>query len=156
MDVDDRSTMSVPRYPTSVPARAAESVPTATAVPARFPVSAFTVIAGDGAALATITRRTERLADGGALVVVAVAEDIDQDSAPALRSVLLEALAPDHSVCCDVSGVAFFGAAAAATVLDAHRFAQARGAEFTVRGARGLAREVLEFVGLRTVLRPGE
>jgi anti-anti-sigma factor len=103
----------------------------------------------------TITRRTEHPAEGRPLVVVTVTHDVDEDSAPALRATLTEALATNRQVCCDVSAVTFFGAAAATTVLDAHRQAQARGAGFTVRGGRGLTREILEFVGLRAILASG-
>jgi anti-anti-sigma factor len=103
----------------------------------------------------TITRRTEHPAEGRPLVVVTVTHDVDEDSAPALRATLTEALATNRRVCCDVSAVTFFGAAAATTVLDAHRQAQARGAGFTIRGARGLTREILEFVGLRAILASG-
>jgi anti-anti-sigma factor len=132
------------------------SAPAAAAVPAAAGLAASAVVLGsDGAALTTITRHTERPAGGPPLVVVAVADDIDQDSAPTLRAALTEALAANSQVCCDVSAVTFFGAAGAHTMHDAHRTALARDARFTVRGARGLTREILEFVGLREVLRPG-
>ena len=117
------------------------------------PVSAV-VPREPGDARSTITRRTEHPAGGPALVVVTVTDDVDHDSAPVLRATLAEALDSGRRVCCDLGAVAFFGAAGAAAVRDTHRLARARGAEFTVRGARGLTREILEFVGLATVLRP--
>ena len=116
------------------------------------PVSA--VVTQEGG-WSTITRRTEHPAGGPALVVVAVTDDVDHDSAPVLRATLAEALDSGPRVCCDLGAVAFFGAAGAAVLRDSHRLARARGAEFTVRGARGLTREILDFVGLATVLRPG-
>jgi anti-sigma B factor antagonist len=126
----------------------------ATSRTAGAPVSA--VVLGDhGEAWSTITRRTERPAGGPALLVVAVADDLDQDSAPLLRATLTDALEPGREVCCDVGAVTFLGAAGASTMLEANQLAVARGAGFTVRGARGLTREILEFVGLGKVLRPG-
>ncbi len=140
--------MSAPRHPTH-PVSAAQAPPDR----ATAPVSA--VVIGANGTLSTITRHTEQAPDGTSLVVVVVAGDVDHDSTPTLRATLREALARSTQVCCDVSAVTFFGAAGAATVLDAQQRAQARGAAFTIRGARGLTREVLAFVGLGTVLRPG-
>lgn len=117
------------------------------------PVSA-TVPREPGDARSTITRRTEHPAGGPARVVVTVTDDVDHDSAPILRATLAEALDSSPRVCCDLGAVTFFGAAGAAALRDTHRMAQARGAEFTVRGARGLTRQILDFVGLATVLRP--
>jgi anti-anti-sigma factor len=106
------------------------------------------VIGGDGVPLSTITRHSERPAGDAALVVVAVTGDVDQDSAPTLRATLIAALEGNPQVCCDVSAVAFFGAAGARALLDAHRLARAKGAAFSVRGARGLTRKILRYVGL--------
>jgi anti-anti-sigma factor len=139
----------------SAPQQDSPIAPPAAAPPApALPVSAV-VIGSDGVALTTITRHTERPAHGTPLVVVAVADDIDQDSAPTLQATLSEALEANPQVCCDVSAVTFFGAAGAHTMHEAYRLAVAHSAGFTVRGARGLTREILEFVGLREVLRPG-
>jgi anti-anti-sigma factor len=117
--------------------------------------SAVTVIGSDGAVLSTITRHTERQPGGAALTVVVVTGEVDQDSAPALRAALAQTMRPGRQVCCDVGAVTFCGAAGAHTLLDARHLAQSQGAHFTVRGAHGLTRPVLEVAGLAAVLRPG-
>ncbi len=123
--------------------------------PRSFPDGAATTVAGwDGSVLATLTRHTQPVPSGadGFLTVIAVDGDIDQDTAPLLRAALVEALDGGSRVCCDISRVDFFGAAAISTVLAAHRHAAGLRGDFSLRGVHGLADRVLRIAGLTGVI----
>jgi anti-sigma B factor antagonist len=109
-----------------------------------------TVTGFDGTVIATITRSLESASSAGepAVVVISIAGDIDNDSAPALRQALLRVLRTGVAVCCDLSRVEFFGAAGANTVLEAHRQAAETGVTFTVRGVHGLTGRILDLSGI--------
>jgi anti-anti-sigma factor len=77
------------------------------------------------------------------LTVVAIDGEIDQDTAALVRLALSHALDGRTTVCCDLSRVTFFGAAAVNTVLAAHRQATDLGNGFFLRGVRGLTERVL-------------
>lgn len=115
---------------------------------------ATTVSGWDGAILATFTRRVAHSADRP-LMVVAVAGDVDQDTAPLLRAGLLDALDGWSRVCCDLGDAAFFGAAGVNTVLAAHRHAAVRGHGFALRGVHGVAHRVLRLAGLDEMVTVG-
>ena len=65
---------------------------------------------------------------------------------------LTEALDANPRVCCDLSRVAFFGAAGANVVLAAHLRAPATGRHFTVRGVHGITELVLAITRLDEML----
>jgi anti-anti-sigma factor len=98
----------------------------------------------------TVSRRVERelsdISPDDALTVVAVAGEIDEDTVSLVGSALARALNGPTSVCCDLSGVTFFGAAAARTLLAAHFLAVATGRIFFLRGVRGITARVLNAV----------
>ncbi len=115
-----------------------------------------TLAGADGTIVATVTRHTEP-ADSAAghddaLMVVAVAGDVDLDTASLLRLTLTQAIDRHPRVCCDLSEVGFFGAAGANMLLEAHRHAVNAGHDFGVRGAHGIIDRVLQIVGLDDVL----
>jgi anti-anti-sigma factor len=98
--------------------------------------------------LVTISRPAEAALTGAGdlLSVVAIDGEIDQDTAPLVRLALSHALDGRLPVCCDLSRVTFFGAAAANAVLAAHRQATALGNVFFLRGVQGVTGRVLAIV----------
>jgi anti-anti-sigma factor len=80
-----------------------------------------------------------------ALAVIEVVGEIDQNTAPLIELALERALDGRTSVCCDLSRVTFFGAAAAHTLLDAHGRAMETGRVFFLRGVRGTTARVLNL-----------
>jgi anti-anti-sigma factor len=115
-----------------------------------------TVAGHDGTVLCRVTRSRERTSTGPVhrheLIVVSVDGDLDADTSPLLHLALTQALDGVQEVCCDLSGVAFFGAAGANTILAAHLHATATGRRFTVRGVQQNTRRVLAVTGLDAVL----
>ena len=115
-----------------------------------------TVAGFDGVVIGRVTRHREASLTGPALwqelIVVSVTGDLDADTGPLLHLALTEALNANPRVCCDLSRVAFCGAAGANAVLAAHLRAAATGRQFTVRGVHGITRLVLAFTGLDQTL----
>jgi anti-anti-sigma factor len=110
----------------------------------------------DGVVIARITRHREagltcpRLWQE--LIVVSVTGDLDADTGPLLHIALTQALQANPNVCCDLSRVAFFGAAGANAVLAAQLCAAASGRQFTVRGVHGITRLVLAITHVDEIL----
>lgn len=85
--------------------------------------------------------------------MIEVAGDVDAETAPMLLAALAEAIDRTRRVCCDLSGVDFFGADGANVLALAHvHAAHARGA-FSVRGVHGFTARVLDITGLSGILR---
>jgi anti-anti-sigma factor len=117
-----------------------------------FPVAAVTDPAGAGT---TITWHAEHSgATEGAAVVVAISGDLDRDSVTQVETTLFAAIDGNRQVYCDLAGVAFFGAAGVGAVVRAHEHAQASAVTFSIRGAHGLTRKILQFSGLNGLLQP--
>ena len=121
------------------------------------PVEVSATVAGfDGVVIGSVTRHREAGPTDPALsqqwIVVSVTGDLDADTGPLLHLALTEALDANSRVCCDLSRVAFCGAAGANAVLAAHLRAAATGRQFTVRGVHGITRLVLAFTGLDQTL----
>ena len=116
-----------------------------------------TVTGPDGTALAIISRHTEPLGpaahDGTELVVITVAGDIDIDTTALLYAALTHAIRRHRHVCCDLSRVAFLGAAGINTLFAVLGDAGDAGCTFTVRGANVMIARVFRITGLNTVLR---
>jgi anti-anti-sigma factor len=119
----------------------------------------MTVTAADGTVLIEISRHTENSAAGdpgnatpSPLVVVEVVGDIDVDTASVLHTALTYAIEGNRHVCCDLSRVAFLGAAGVNTVLAALRHADSAGCAFTVRGVHGVSARVFQITGLDALL----
>ncbi len=161
----DGSTVSTPRQPGSAPPGAIPLCPPGTAAgsppavpwrPGETATLSATLAGADGTIVATVTRHTEpadsAAGDGDALMVVAVAGDVDLDTASLLRIALTQAIDRHPRVCCDLSEVQFFGAAGANILVEAHRHAVSAGRNFGVRGAHGFINRVLHIVGLDEVL----
>ena len=89
---------------------------------------------------------------GGSWVLVAVAGEIDAQTASYLLSALTRTMGINRQVCCDLSSVRFIGAAGANVLALAHLRASAARGRFSVRGVRGLTAQVLEITGLDTIL----
>jgi anti-anti-sigma factor len=114
----------------------------------------------DGTVLVTISRHTEfPNARGGPegsgdapLVVVDVVGDIDTDTSPMLQTALSHAIRRNPQVCCDLSQVAFLGAAAVNTIFAALADADQNGCVFTVRGVHGFGARVFQVTGLTEFL----
>jgi anti-anti-sigma factor len=104
------------------------------------------VVADDARTLLVTVSRPAETAPTGAddpLTVVAIDGEIDLDTAPLVRLILSNALDGRTPVCCDLSRVTFFGAAAVNTMLAAHRQATASGNSFFLRGVHGVTDRVL-------------
>lgn len=123
----------------------------------------------DGRIITSISRHTEQhteadaagcasagcAAQDGPVAVVAIAGEIDQDTVCLVDVALTSAIRGNDRVCCDLSRVEFLSAAGINTVLAAHRYAAVTGHRFSVRGARGITRRVLEITELHRVLISG-
>jgi anti-sigma B factor antagonist len=107
-----------------------------------------TIADGAETILVTLTRGTGAgLAGAGdPLTVVAIEGEIDLNTAPLVRLALSHALDGRTAVCCDLSEVTFFGAAATNTVLAAHQQAAALHLVFFLRGVHGLVGRVLAIL----------
>jgi len=109
-----------------------------------------TVMDEGGAAVLTVRSWTEPgptwTERAGPVAVVAAAGEIDTDTAPVLRHVLAQAVDCRATVCCDLSQVTFFGAAAANLLLAMHRRAAETGHHLLLRGARAMTERVLAVV----------
>jgi anti-anti-sigma factor len=121
------------------------------------PIGVSATVAGfDGVVIGRVARHREAGLTGTArwqeLTVISVTGDLDADTGPLLHIALTEALDANPNVCCDLSRVAFFGAAGANTVLAAHVRAAAAARRFTMRGVHGLTRLVLDITGLDEIL----
>jgi anti-anti-sigma factor len=139
--------------PTRVAQPAAGTEPGGQPPAVRPPVDVSATVAGfDGVVIGRVSRHREAGPSGPAasedLIVVSVDGDLDADTGPLLRIALTEALQAGPRVCCDLSGVAFFGAAGANALLAAHLHATATGRQLTVRGAHGIAQLVLAITRL--------
>lgn len=99
-----------------------------------------------GLDVASVVRSIERLETGGCLTVISAHGALDRDTAPLLSAALWRALCGPMPVCCDLSGVTFFGASAARAVAGANFFASDLGREFQLRGVHGVTRRVLAVV----------
>ena len=116
---------------------------------APFADGATATVADDAGAVRVTVSRSAGTTPASAeapLTVVAIEGEIDEDTAPLVRLVLARALESRAAVCCDLSGVTFFGAAAANTALVAHHRASALGQVFFLRGVRGITGRVLAIV----------
>lgn len=93
--------------------------------------------------------------DGRPLTVVVINGEIDTDTVPLVELALMQAMDRGASVCCDLSGVTFFGAAASQAILDASVRAFENGQLFSLRGATPFTTRVLDAVDPgRLVRRP--
>jgi anti-anti-sigma factor len=114
-----------------------------------------TVIGSDGTETIKVCRYTEPAASGDhAWRVVDVSGDIDADTAPVLQAALIDAISLHHQVCCDLTGVEFFGGAGANTIMAALRYADDADHAFAIRGVHGVTAQVFRIVGLDTHLGP--
>lgn len=104
----------------------------------------------DGGALLTVTRHVEGDDTGPAarVMVVTVAGQVDLATDPLLRMALLDSVQRHPSVCCDLSGVTFFGAAGVNVLVAVLELARTTGCRFALRGVHGITRRVLRVAGL--------
>jgi anti-anti-sigma factor len=101
------------------------------------------VTADDATITVSVRRHAATDAITRSLTVVTVSGDVDRATAPLLRHALSQALLDSQPVCCDLSGVTFFGAAAANAVLAAHVCATELKRSFVLCGVRGMTGQVL-------------
>jgi anti-sigma B factor antagonist len=113
----------------------------------------------DGTVLATVSRHTEHplpeqpgSSERPPLIVIDVAGDIDADTAPLLHTALIHAVRRNRQVCCDLSRVAFLGAAGVNAILAVLPTADDTGCVLTVRGVHGIGTRVFQITGLDAVL----
>ena len=153
-----RSTVPTSRHSSSAPAEPTTADPDTLHRGASLPVAA-TMTGADGTVLVTISRHTEHpvpqptgSSTQTPLVVVDVVGEIDADTAALLHSALTSAVRRHRRVCCDLSRVAFLGAAGVNTILDVLHTADNTGCVFTVRGVHGISARVFQITGLDAVL----
>jgi len=118
-----------------------------------------TVVDDDGVIVLTLRSWTEpgrptATEPAGPVAVVAADGDIDMDTAPALRHMLARALDCRPTVCCDLSQVTFFGAAAGNLLLAMHGRATETGHLLLLRGARAMTEYVLAVVDPYRIVAP--
>ena len=65
---------------------------------------------------------------------VAVAGEVDVETAPRMRDALVEAIADGEQVVVDLGAVTFMGSAGLSALVVAHRVAEARGVRLRLRG----------------------
>lgn len=118
------------------------------------PVKLSASVAGpDGTALLTVSRHVGAPAGGGLpMVVVTAIGQVDLETVELLRLALLDAVGGSRPVCCDLSGVEFFGAAGANVLVAARKLATETGCHFAISGARDTVRRVLRITGLDELL----
>jgi anti-anti-sigma factor len=104
----------------------------------------------DGTVLATVARHREH--SRPEQIVIDVVGDIDADTAPLLHTALTHAVRRHGHVCCDLSRVAFLGAAGVNTILAVLHDAEDTGCVFTVRGVHGISARVFQITELDAVL----
>jgi len=92
---------------------------------------------------------TERTPRG---CVVRVVGELDADTSPGVRSVLLDAVREGETVV-DLSSLSFIGSAGLSVLIAANNAARTAGSTLTVRGATGMVEQVLTVCGLHKVLR---
>jgi anti-anti-sigma factor len=85
---------------------------------------------------------------GGRTVVVAARGELDMLSAPELRGLLREAVAPGVDVILDVSGLDFIDSTGVHLVLQAYADSRRDGWDFAIRGATGEVMRAFELTGL--------
>jgi anti-anti-sigma factor len=105
----------------------------------------FDMAVPDADATMTVTL-IRRVTPGAPATVVAVRGDIDRAGTPLLDHALSQALRDPLPVCCELSGVHFFGAAAANSILAAYVGATYSGRVFVLCGVRGMTARVLSLV----------
>jgi len=109
----------------------------------------------DGTTLLSVSRAHEPPADparGDTTLVINAVGEVDLDTVGLLRTALLDAVGRHPHVCCDLSGVTFFGAAAVNALVTAHQEAVGHGHRLSLRGASGIVLEVLQLTGLDRTL----
>jgi anti-anti-sigma factor len=118
-----------------------------------------TVVDDNGATVLAVRSWTEPAPPAAerddALTVIAAEGDIDLDTESLLRNVLAQTLSGRAAVCCDLSRVTFFGAAAANLLLDTHRHAAEAGQQFFLRGAGAMTEHVLAVADPQRVIARG-
>ena len=118
-----------------------------------------TIVDDDGATVFAVRSWTESgptaAEPADVLTVVAAEGDIDVDTESLLRHVLAQTLNGRPAVCCDLSRVTFFGAAAANLLLDTHRCAAEAGQHFFLRGAGAMTEHVLAVADPHRVIARG-
>jgi anti-anti-sigma factor len=90
----------------------------------------------------------------GRAVTVAVSGDVDGDTAPVLRDRLVDVLEGqgNRSVSVDLSGMTFIDSSGLSVLVDMHRRAAERGADFVLRNARATTMRVFDIVGMSEIL----
>ena len=112
------------------------------------PAEAVTVVDSGGVVLLRVSWRAE----SPERARVIVEGDVDQDTAPALRAMLLDALAQRRLVCCDLRLASFLGSAGVETLAQAHVAAAEGGRWMVLTGIAGIVERVLQLTGMLDVL----
>ena len=87
--------------------------------------------------------------DGG--LVVALMGDVDLDSSPRAREVLLSCVARELRVIVDLSGVTYMDSSGVASLVEALQTAKRNGSFFALAAVQGTALRVLELARLDRV-----
>jgi anti-anti-sigma factor len=85
-------------------------------------------------------------------VCVAVAGEVDIDTAPRLRLALAEALQEANQVVVDLGAVTFLDSAGLSTLIATHQRAEAAGTTFRLRRVPPLVLRLLALTGMDSVL----
>ena len=86
-------------------------------------------------------------------LVVSLSGDVDLDSSPRAREVLLECVGRKKRVVVDLSGVAYMDSSGVASLVEALQTAKRNGSFFALAAVQGTALRVLELARLDRVFR---
>lgn len=89
--------------------------------------------------------------DSGGPVVVAFEGDVDLDTSPAARKVLLECLARKRPIVVDMSGVSYIDSSGVASLVEAFQGARKAGLAFALASVSEAAMRVLQLARLDKV-----
>lgn len=89
--------------------------------------------------------------DSGGPVVVAFEGDVDLDTSPAARKVLLECLARKRPIVVDMSGVSYIDSSGVASLVEAFQGARKAGLAFALASVSDAAMRVLQLARLDKV-----
>lgn len=87
----------------------------------------------------------------GDTTIVALSGDVDLDSSPQVRSVLLESVHAKHGVLVDMSGVSYIDSSGVASLVEAYQSARRGSTQFALVAVSDAAMRVLELARLDQV-----
>lgn len=92
-----------------------------------------------------------KVAERDGVVVIAISGDVDLDSSPKVRDVLLDCVGSKRPVLVDMSGVSYIDSSGVASLVEAHQSARKGKSSFALADVSQSAMRVLELARLDKV-----